>query len=100
MNEVTLQFVNTALTPICESLRADKAKIDDLMVSWFDGINAGVPNDSTVLQTGPTRYALLPLTGAQITAAVAVIQQIQTLLNAPGVMQILTRPTSHPLGAQ
>jgi len=62
-DQAAIQFVNEYVRPLCELVRAAKARIDDAQLRWFDGLNTLIPNDA---QATISRERLPTLTGADI----------------------------------
>lgn len=62
-DQAAVQFVNEYVRPLCELVRAARARIDDAELRWFDGINALIPNDA---QATISREGLPTLTGADV----------------------------------
>lgn len=67
-DQAAIAFVNEYVRPLCELVRAAKARIDDAELRWFDGINALIPNDAGATIS---REGLPTLTGADVHNIVA-----------------------------
>lgn len=67
-----IRFVNEQVRPLCEEVRALKAKFDALAPSWYGGINALITNSANdSIEDGREAEGISRLTGADIHSAVA-----------------------------
>lgn len=93
---VVVRFTNEQVRPLCQSLRALKARIEAAQTAWFAGINNQVPNDSTALDDGREEEGVSRLTGADINAAMSVLIAVANATND----EIISKPCVGPLSAE
>ena len=98
-NPTILGFVGADIRPRAENVRGIKHLIDDLLVRWFSIITVHpdwtqAAGADLILTTGTG----VQLTKDDVTNFVAELQTIQTQLNLPGVMDVVSKPTVRPLG--
>jgi hypothetical protein len=96
-NPQAIKFVNEQVRPMAERLRAIKAEIDGMMVDWFAGIDALVPNDPTPVADGREAEGVSRLTGADCVSLVVAAQAVQTALASYSA--IVAKPCVRPLSA-
>ncbi len=90
-----VRFVNEEVRPLCEEVRALKARILATQTEWFAGMNTTIPNTSDSLEDGREAEGVSRLTGAQITNAVGVLIAVATEVND----EIISLPCVRPLQA-
>jgi hypothetical protein len=86
-NPQAIRFVNEQVRPLCEEVRALKAKFDALAPLWYGGINALITNSAQDnIEDGREAEGISRLTGADIHNAVG-----QFLAIAPNT-EIIAKP--------
>jgi hypothetical protein len=94
-NPQAITFINEQVRPLCEQLRALKAKFDALAPVWYGGLNVTIPNDAQEpIEDGREAEGVSRLTGADIHGVVA-----QFLAVTPNA-EIIAKPCVRPLQAQ
>ncbi len=95
-----IRFTNEQVRPMAEKLRAIKAEIDGMMVDWFGGMNALVPNDNAeALEDGREAEGVSRLDGEDIVGLITVVQAVQTTLDTAGYSDRIAKPCVRPLDA-
>lgn len=94
-NPIAIEFCNEEVRVLCESARALVARIQNSTTSWFAGINAMFPNDSTLVDDGRENEGVSRLTGADVNSAMGVLIAMAAASNS----EILEKPTVRPLQA-
>jgi len=97
---IIVQFVGADIRPRAENIRAIKHLIDDLLVRWFSIITVnpawtGAVGSDEIITEGTGAI----LTKDDVTNFVAELQTLQTQLDLPGAMDVITKPTVRPLEA-
>jgi hypothetical protein len=88
-----IRFVNEAIRPLCEQLRALKANIDSATYQWNGTIAALIPNDvAEKLEDGRAAEGVSRLTGADIRAVVAILAAVRTAVTDATVSKPCVRP--------
>lgn len=99
-NTEVIKFSNEVVRPFCEEVRAMKAEIDSATTTWFNNISNGCPNDpEEILEDGRDVDGVSIITGADITNVISAMINLQTVLNAPGVVDVISKPCVKPLSA-
>jgi hypothetical protein len=99
-NPQAVTFTNQQVRPLAEELRAIKARIDSLMVDWFGGMNAIIPNDNNeLLEDGREAQGVSRLDGDDIVGFITVAQAVQATLNTAGYTDRIAKPCVRPLEA-
>lgn len=99
-NPQAITFTNEQIRPMAEKLRNMKAEIDAIMVQWFGGVNAIIPNDNAeALEDGREAEGVSRLDGDDIVGLITVIQATQTTLNNAGYADRISKPCVRPLRA-
>lgn len=99
-NPQAIQFTNASVRPMAEKVRALKSEIDAVMVDWFGGISALIPNDNgELLEDGRAAEGVSRLDGDDIVGFITVIQALQTSLNTAGYADRIAKPCVRPLQA-
>ena len=97
-NPEAIKFTNEQIRPMAERLRAIKVEIDSMMVDWFNGMNALIPNDvNEALEDGREADGVSRLNGDDIVGLIIVVQGIQATLNTAGYTDRIAKPTVRPL---
>ena len=86
-----IQYSNEVVRTMADRLVSLKSDIDRYLSRWYLGINAATPNDTSPLADERMGRAL-SLTGANINSFVAQMAAIQTLMDASGVMDVISKP--------
>ena len=73
-----IKFSNEQVRPLAESFRALKARVDAALVTWYGGVNALFPNDSTALSDGREAEGVSRLTGADVNSLAGVLATFQS----------------------
>lgn len=91
-NAEAIRFVNEQVRPLCQEIRALKAKIDALSTVWFSGLNTVITNNAAdPIMDGRNSEGVSRLTGADIHNAVG-----QFLAITPNA-EIISKPCVHAL---
>lgn len=99
-NPQAIRFANEQVRPLAEKLRALKAEIDSMMVDWFGGVNAIIPNDNNeLLEDGREAEGVSRLDGDDIVGLIIVAQGVQSTLNTAGYADRIAKPCVRPLDA-
>lgn len=73
-----IRFCNEVIRPLCEELRAVKAKIDAGTVTWI-AIQALVPNNAAeIVEDGRESEGVSRISGADVRAVVAILATVGT----------------------
>lgn len=97
---IAIAFVDTQLRPMAEEVRALKAKIDAMRVTWLAVIDDYVPNNaSEMLEDGREGEGVSRLSGEDIHFFMGVTQTLKTALDVAGVANIVSKPCVRPLSA-
>ena len=100
-NPEAIKFTNEQIRPMSERLRAIKVEIDSMMVDWFAGMNALIPNDvNEALEDGREAEGISRLNGDDIVGLIIVAQAIQTQLNTAGYADRIAKPCVRPVRVQ
>lgn len=96
-----IKFANEVVRPLCEQVRAIKARIDDAMIAWFGGLNSviGSSADDNLID-GREIEGISQLTGDDITGVMSVLSGLQSDLDQAGVPQRIQKPCVRPLSAE
>jgi hypothetical protein len=93
-----VKFSNEVVRPLCEDVRALKARIDDAMIDWFDGLNTTVGSSvNDTLIDGRASEGVSQLTGDDITGVMTVLASLQTTLDGAGVPGRIQKPCVRPI---
>jgi hypothetical protein len=93
-NPEAIRFVNEQVRPLCEELRALKAKFDALSPLWFSGLNTVITNNvADPIMDGRNSEGVSRLSGADVHSAVA-----QFLAITPNA-EIIAKPCVRALQA-
>lgn len=85
-NPEAIQFVNTALRPLCEEARILAVRIAAAQTQWFLGTNAAFAAGADTVEDGRDAEGISRLTGADVTNAMS--QLLGISLNA----EIIQKP--------
>lgn len=93
-----IRFVNEQIRPLCEALRALKARTDAATVDWFAGLNAMFPNDASPVVDGREAEGVSRLTGQDINDVMYLFATAIANMPAATVAKPCVRPLSVTLG--
>lgn len=89
-NEVVARFVKEDMRPMAETLRSLKAAIDSRVSKWFGGVSAVAVNDAKQsIEEYRDDKGVAPLDGAKLNSLMGVLLNIKTVLDAPGVNDVI-----------
>lgn len=94
-NPEAKKFVNEQIRPLAEEARAIKAKIDAATTTWYGGMNAKFPNDSSPVVDNREGEGISRLVGSDINSVMSVLIGASTALNS----EIIAKPCVRPLQA-
>lgn len=94
-NPQAIAFSNNVIRPLCQQMRALKARITQASTEWFLGLNNQFPNDTSDVVDGRTAEGIAQLTGADINSAMGDLISAAAAIND----QIIEKPCVAPLVA-
>ena len=80
-NPEAIRFTNEIIRPMCEDLRALKARIVSAQTRWYAGMNGAFTNDSTAVADGREGELVSKLTGADVNNVMSQIITLATNIN-------------------
>ena len=96
-NPEAIRFVNEQVRPLCEALRALKARIVAAQSTWFATVADNIPNDAQeAIEDGREAEGVSRLDGAQVNSAMSILGAVATATND----EIISIPCVRPLQAE
>ena len=87
-----IRFANETIRPLAERLRALHYEIDAVMIDWYAGMNALVPNDASPIADGREREGISRLVGSDAVSLIVAASGIKAVLDGEGVAQVVAKP--------
>ena len=92
-----IAFLSNEVRPIAERLRDLNVVVDDILLSWFAGLNVTITDTADVIEDGRDAEGVSRVTGADVHALMAQVLAIQAQFDTANVMDVIDKPTVRPI---